>query len=72
LLSKTSATIIIRGYSSFGHNFVKTVASANEGRESINIVNDQVGSLTYAADLAAAIMHIASDAEDKKHLSFLE
>lgn len=54
-------TLIIRTswvYSSFGSNFVKTMLRLMNERESINVVNDQVGCPTYAADLATAIMKI--------------
>lgn len=54
-------TIIIRTawvYSSFGNNFVKTMMRLMKDRESIGVVNDQLGSPTYAGDLAEAIMHI--------------
>jgi dTDP-4-dehydrorhamnose reductase len=53
--------IIIRTawvYSSFGKNFVKTILRLLKEKESINVVNDQVGSPTYAADLADAILII--------------
>ena len=55
--------IIIRTawvYSYFGNNFVKTMMRLMKERESINVVEDQVGSPTHAADLAQAIMHIIS------------
>lgn len=53
--------IIIRTswvYSSFGANFVKTMSKLMQERETLNVVNDQIGSPTYAADLAQAIMTI--------------
>ena len=55
------STIIIRTswlYSSFKNNFVKTMLRLMKEKESINVVNDQFGCPTYAADLAAAIMQI--------------
>ncbi len=45
-------------YSSFGKNFVKTMMRLMAEKESVNVVNDQIGAPTYAADLAAAVMHI--------------
>ncbi|HLN56528.1 MAG TPA: dTDP-4-dehydrorhamnose reductase [Bacteroidales bacterium] len=57
------ASMIIRTswlYSSFGNNFVKTILKNGREKESLNVVFDQAGTPTYAADLAAAIMHIVA------------
>lgn len=45
-------------YSEFGHNFVKTMLRLGRERNDLNIVADQVGTPTYAYDLARAIMSI--------------
>ena len=60
-LNNNADTIIIRTswvYSQFGNNFVKTMLRLMKEKESINVVADQFGSPTYAADLAHAIMKI--------------
>jgi dTDP-4-dehydrorhamnose reductase len=45
-------------YSTFGNNFVKTMLKLGRERESLNVIFDQTGTPTYAADLADVIMHI--------------
>ncbi len=56
-----NGTMIIRTawlYSSFGANFVKTILPRAKENDSLRVVFDQIGSPTYAADLADAIMKI--------------
>ena len=57
-------SIIIRTswvYSSFGNNFVKTMSNLMLIKDSINVVIDQIGSPTYAADLAEVILKIINN-----------
>jgi len=60
-LKENPDSIVIRTswvYSKFGNNFVKTMQRLMEQSETVNVVNDQIGSPTYAADLAKAMILI--------------
>ena len=61
LLKENSNSIILRTswlYSSFGNNFVKTMMKLGNERDELNVIFDQVGTPTYARDLAKVILYI--------------
>lgn len=48
-------------YSQFGKNFVKTMRKLTAEKDTLNVVFDQVGTPTYAGDLAALIFKVISE-----------
>ena len=61
VLENASVGIVIRTawlYSAHGNNFVKTMRRLGAEKDAINVVSDQIGSPTFAADLADAIVKI--------------
>ena len=50
-------------YSEFGNNFVKTMQSLMTTRSEVRVVADQIGTPTYAGDLAAAITYIINSGQ---------
>lgn len=66
IISSCELALIIRTswlYSSYGRNFVKSMFGYIEEKKELGIVNDQLGSPTYARDLAAAIVRIIGTEE---------
>ncbi|MFQ6704088.1 MAG: dTDP-4-dehydrorhamnose reductase [Alphaproteobacteria bacterium] len=63
VLENAPVAVVIRTawlYSPYGNNFVKTMQRLGRERDSINVVADQIGTPTYAGDLADAIVQIIS------------
>ncbi len=66
LLKFAPDSIIVRTawlYSPYGKNFVKTIIGLAKQKDTINVVSDQIGSPTCAADLATAILKIITSPE---------
>jgi len=62
-------SIIIRTswvYSSFGNNFVKTMLRLSQTKDALSIIFDQVGTPTYAKDLARHILQILPKINNKE------
>ena len=61
LLAVCPEAVILRTawlYSSFGNNFVKTMIRLGKEKEQLGVVFDQIGTPTYAADLAQAVFTV--------------
>ncbi|MEZ5072461.1 MAG: dTDP-4-dehydrorhamnose reductase [Bacteroidales bacterium] len=66
ILRDHSRVLLIRTswlYSMFGRNFVKTMINKMDQHDELRVVYDQVGTPTYAEDLARAIMTILRDVD---------
>jgi dTDP-4-dehydrorhamnose reductase len=68
VLNSDIEAIVIRTswlYSAYGNNFVKTMLRLGNEKEKLNVIFDQVGTPTYAADLAEACLEILSKNDAK-------
>ena len=69
---ESGRAIIIRTswlYSSYGHNFVKTIRKYGKERDELKVVFDQIGTPTYAKDLAQTIIDIVNSSEEKSEFN---
>lgn len=60
-MSNNPDAVIVRTswlYSSFGKNFVKTILKLAESEKELKVIDEQIGSPTYARDLASSIISI--------------
>lgn len=70
LLKACSKAMIVRTawlYSPFGNNFVKTMRKLGAEREQLNVIFDQVGTPTFAEDLAAALLVMLDQTINQEH-----
>lgn len=70
LLKACEKAMVVRTawlYSPFGNNFVKTMRKLGAERQELNVIFDQVGTPTYAEDLAAALLVMMDQTIDQDH-----
>ena len=68
VINSTVDSIVIRTswlYSSFGNNFVKTMLKLGKEKSSLSVIFDQIGTPTYARDLAKVCLDIISISDSK-------
>ncbi len=66
-MSTNPRTLVLRTawlYSSFGNNFVKTMIRLGKERDELGVIADQIGTPTYAGDLAKTIIEIVKFAQE--------
>lgn len=71
-IANNPKSIVIRTswvWSEFGKNFVKTMINLGKSKPELNVVTDQVGTPTYAGDLALVILDIINFVEKNKDFS---
>lgn len=69
ILSSQSQALILRTswvFAATGENFLNSMLKLGRARSAINVVDDQIGAPTYAADLAASIVKILDHILEKK------
>ncbi len=72
-LQNNVKTIIIRTswvYNKTGKNFVNTMKRLMQEKESISVVNDQIGCPTYAPDLALALLRMVDELQENENKAF--
>lgn len=68
VMINTSRAVIVRTswlYSTYGNNFVKTMMRLGKERQELGVVVDQIGTPTYAADLARVLLEIVQKTGNK-------
>lgn len=66
VMSEHPTSVILRTawlYSSYGTNFLKTMQRLGKDKQELNVIYDQIGTPTFAGDLAASILAIISKLE---------